>query len=61
MNETERANEPQPDKDDAAPPAAVEWMMQQAAAGQSPPALPAARGDLLAAATWTTRCGTTRG
>ncbi len=46
MNETERADEPQPDEDAAAPPAAVEWMMQQAAAGQSTAALPAAPGDL---------------
>lgn len=45
MSESERANEPQPDETAAEPPAAVQWMLQQAAAGQSAATLPPATGD----------------
>jgi hypothetical protein len=45
MTESKRPDEPQPDETAADPPAAVQWMMQQAAAGQSAAMLPPSTGD----------------
>lgn len=48
MSEQERKDEAAADEPATDPPAAVQWMMQQAAAGQSAATLPTASGDWLA-------------